>query len=128
VDRDATDYYHSETELVGDAVVLAVTGETDLHTAPRFERDLDQAMRMAAGDLILDISGLEFVDSIALGLMMDAHRRMREQRRSLVLVVDRPCVLRVFTITGLDTLFSVLPTRDKAIAKVEATRWARQVA
>ena len=35
-----SDYYDSQIELLGDVGVLRVAGETDLHTAPQFRRDL----------------------------------------------------------------------------------------
>ena len=97
-------YYGSEIELLGDVAVLAVAGETNLSTAPQFRRDLDQAMKVTAGDVILDLADLELVDSSALGIMIAA--------------VTGSEVLRVFAITGLLAFFSIATTRTEAMARV----------
>jgi anti-sigma B factor antagonist len=122
------DYYDSEIELFGDVAVLAVAGETDLHSSPRFRGDLSEAMDAGPGDVILDLSDLELIDSTALGIMMAAAGRMMQERRALVLVVNRRHVLRVFGITGLGTFFSIVPTRAEALAKVSSPHGLRQVA
>ena len=111
-------YYGSEIELLGDVAVLAVAGETNLSTAPQFRRDLDQAMKVTAGDVILDLADLELVDSSALGIMIAAADRMMAERRALVLVVTGSEVLRVFAITGLLAFFSIATTRTEAMARV----------
>lgn len=121
-------YYDSEIELLGDVGVLTVVGETDLHTAPRFRRDLDEVMELTPGDLVLDLSELELIDSTALGIMMAAGGRMMTERRSLVLVVTRTHVLRVFGITGLLSFFSIAATRAEAMTRVSSGRVSRKVA
>jgi anti-sigma B factor antagonist len=122
------DYYDSEIDLLGDLVVLTVTGETDLATAPQFRRDLDEAMEVTSGDLILDLKDLELIESTALGIMMAAASRMMTERRSLVLVVSRTHVLRVFEITGLLSFFSIAATRVAAMTRVSSARISRKVA
>ncbi len=111
-------YYDSEIELLGEVSVLTVVGETDLYTAPRFRGDLDEAMAGTSADVVLDLSELELVDSTALEIMMAAAGRMMAERRSLVLVVARSHVLSVFAITGLETFFSIVPTRAQAMKRV----------
>jgi len=127
-EKDMFDYYDSEIELLGDVGVLTVVGETDLYTAPRFRRDLDEAMEVTPGDVILDLTDLELVDSTALGIMMAAASRMMTEQRSLVMVVARTHVLRVFAITGLDGFFSVTATRAEALTRVSSGRLSRMVA
>jgi anti-sigma B factor antagonist len=114
------DYYDSEIELLGDVGVLSVAGETDLASAPQFRRDLDEVMEVAPGDVVLDLTDLELVDSTALGLMMAAAGRMMTERRALVLVVTRRHVLRVLAITGLRDVFSIVPTRAEAMTRVSS--------
>jgi anti-sigma B factor antagonist len=108
--------YESEIGLYGSAGVLTVSGETDLATARQFKSDLDETMAMTHGDVVLDLSGLDLLDSTALGVMMAALGRMMGERRSLSLVVTRRHVLRVFSITGLDTMFRIVGTVDEALS------------
>ncbi len=122
------DYYDSEIELLGDVGVLVVNGETDLHTAPRFRHDLDETMNVVSGDIIIDLTDLELLDSTGLSVMMLAHDRMRREHRSLVLVVPRRQVLRVFEVTGLRAFFTIVPTRAEATARVGGRDMARKAA
>lgn len=122
------DYYDSEIELLGDVAVLVVTGETDLATAPMFRRDLDEVMEVTPGDVVLDLTDLDLVDSTALGLMMAAAGRMMIERRALVLVVTRGHVLRVLAITGVRDLFSIVPTRAEAMTRISSGWASRKVA
>lgn len=120
------DYYDSEIELLGDVGVLTVVGETDLYTAPKLRRDLDEAME-ATGDLVLDLTDLDSLDSTALGILMAAAGRMMTEQRSLVLVVGQSHVLRQFAITGMLSFFSIAATRGEAMTKVSAARVPRSV-
>jgi anti-sigma B factor antagonist len=122
------DYYGSEIEVLGDVGVLTVAGETDLGTATEFRGDLAETMEAASGDVVLDLTDLELVDSTAIGIMMAAAGQMMAEQRSLVLVVARSQVLRVFAITGLLTFFSIVPTRSEAMARLSSRQVSRQVA
>jgi anti-anti-sigma factor len=122
------DFYDSEIELLGDVGVLMVTGETDLASAPQFRRDLDEVMAVTPGDVVLDLTDLDLVDSTALGLMMAAAGRMMTEQRALVLVVSRSHVLRVLTITGLRDLFSIASTRTEAVMRLSSGWASRKVA
>jgi anti-sigma B factor antagonist len=122
------DFYDSEIELIGDVGVLTVAGETDLSTSSRLRRDLDEAMDAASGDLILDLSDLDLVDSTALRVMLAAAKRMMAEQRALVLVVTRRHVLRVFDITGLRDFFSITSDRREAMASAASDRLARRAA
>ena len=127
-EENTVDYYDSEIDFPGDVKVLTMTGETDLSTTPQFRRDLDEAMQVTSGHLILDLTDLELVDSTALGIMMAAAGRMMTEQRSLVLVVARSQVLRVFAITGLLSFFSIAATRAEAMTRVSTARVSRKVA
>jgi anti-sigma B factor antagonist len=122
------DYYDSALELWGDVGVLAVSGETDLFTAPQLRRDLDEAIEATDGDVVLDLTDLELVDSTALGIMMAAAAHMVAERRSLILVVTRGHVRRVFGAVGLLDFFSIVPTRSEAMARVSMGQYSRKVA
>ena len=84
----------------GDGVVIALTGELDLATAPVAEQELMRAE--ASQDLIvLDLRGLTFIDSTGLRLMIAADRRARERHASFVIVEGPPQVRRLFDLSGI---------------------------
>lgn len=107
--------YDSAMEMYGHTGVLTVSGETDLFTARHFKRDLDAAMDFVPGDLVLDLSDVDLVDSTALGVLIRAFGRMSDEGRSLVVVVTRRHVLRVFSITGLQATFRIVDSLQEAL-------------
>jgi anti-sigma B factor antagonist len=88
-----------------DADVLALHGELDLASAPQLERELVDAPATDGKGLVIDLSGLEFMDSTGLHLLLAANQRSQEngQRRSLR--PGPPAVHRVFELTKTTTLF-----------------------
>ena len=120
--------YSSEIEFVGDAGVVAVSGEMDLYTASQFRADVDEAIASTCGDLILDLSDLDMIDSTALGVMLGALRRLSDEGRWLILVVTQRHVMRVLTITGLLTTFRIAPSRREALRQVVAPARPHRVA
>jgi len=66
---------------------VTVRGELDLSTAERLELALREAEARAGGALILDYSGLEFIDSTGLQVLLDADHRAAAAGRQLVVVL-----------------------------------------
>jgi len=102
------------------ATVLAVGGELDLGSTPRLR---DAALkRLLAGDavLVLDLSGLEFLDSTGLGVVVAILKRARALGADLRLVVSRDRVRAPFTITGVDRLLPIHDDLDAALAAAAA--------
>jgi anti-sigma B factor antagonist len=83
-----------------DGLVLALRGELDLASAPLLERELWDAESSSPGRIVVDLSGLQFVDSTGLHVLLGAHRRARENDRQLLLRRGPRAVHRLFEITG----------------------------
>jgi anti-anti-sigma factor len=91
-------------EQDGQGAVLVLTGELDLASGETFSDRL-QAVEAGRPELItLDLSGLRFLDSSGLALVVRAHTRARNECRRLVIIPGPPQVQRVFDITGLNTV------------------------
>jgi anti-sigma B factor antagonist len=120
--------YSSECAIVGEAGVVAVSGEIDLYTASRFKEDVDEVIATAPGDLILDLSDLDLLDSSALVVMLGTLRRLTDEGRWLILVVTQRHLMRVLTVTGLHTRFRIVPSRRRALQQVVAPIHSRRVA
>jgi anti-sigma B factor antagonist len=107
--------YGSRTGFIGEVGLVALSGDVDLYAAPRFRQDLDRAVAVTPGDIILDLSDLDLIDSTSLCVMLGALRRLRDEGRQLILVVTRPHVLRILTIAGLKDALPVVDSRHEAI-------------
>ncbi len=102
---------HSE----GVAVVTAV-GEVDLHTAPQLEAALAEQIAAGHPRLVVDLSGVGFLDSTGLGVLVKALKAAREGEGWIRLVVTSPRIARVFEITGLDAQLPRFDTTQAALA------------
>lgn len=105
-----------ETELLADeTVVVSVGGELDLHTAPPFEDRILGALENGHARIVIDLTGCEFLDSTALGILVTARKRLGEHKDRLVLVAADRNIVKIFELTGLDRTFTIAPTRESAL-------------
>lgn len=95
--------------------VLAVNGEVDVATAPRLRERLIQLVNQGRHHVVVDLSGVDFLDSTGLGVLIGALKRVRTHDGELALVCSEPRVLKVFEITGLTKVFTMHPTVDEAV-------------
>lgn len=95
----------SRTE--GEWTVVYLQGEVDLASAPQLRRGMYELIDNGNQRIAIDLSGVEFMDSTGLGVLIGALKRVRESGGSLVLGGIRPAVSRVFEITGLDRIFTI---------------------
>jgi anti-sigma B factor antagonist len=102
-------------ETKGETTVVGVDGDLDVYTAPRLKETLEQAM---PGDkrLVLDLSGVQFIDSTALGVLVGALQFSQSNGSDFRLVVGDPFLLKIFRITGFDGMFSIYPRLEDALS------------
>lgn len=106
-----------EERPAGSAVALFVLhGEVDLHVAPELRDRLAGAIEDGAELVVLDLSRVGFIDSMALGVLLGALKRLRPRGGELRLVVPRTELRRIFEITLLDRVFTLDTTRQEALA------------
>jgi anti-sigma B factor antagonist len=88
--------------------LVSVSGEIDLHTAERLQQGIDEATSVGADTVLVDLSGVGFIDSTALGVIVQETKRLEGRGHALILVTNDPRTMRVLEVTGLDR---VLPRR-----------------
>jgi anti-anti-sigma factor len=99
----------------GDALIV-LTGELDLSGAPALDHEIDAlASRDGVRRVILDLRGLEFLDSSGLRVVALAERRLSSAGRSLSLVRGRDPVQRVFEITRMTERLDFVDTPEDAL-------------
>ena len=94
--------------------IIAVRGEVDLHTAPKVEYAIGRAAR-SNGAVVLDMSGVAFMDSTALSALVRSKDALQEQGTSLRLAAPSQAVERIFSVTGFQDYFEIFPSREAAI-------------
>jgi anti-sigma B factor antagonist len=99
---------------VGDAVVVRLTGELDLYNAQEVRNVL---VEHTAGDperVVVDLSGVEFIDSTALGVLIEARTKLAN-RRAFLLAAPAVETRRALEISGLDRHFGLHDSVDDAL-------------
>lgn len=91
-----------DTTEEGGAVHIRLRGELDLSTVDKVEDELRRVEEKDPGVVVLDLSGLTFLDSTGLRMIVTADQRADRANRRLAIVRGPEIVQRVFTITRLD--------------------------
>lgn len=93
----------------GETHTICLFGELDLATAADVEQELERVEATDATAIVLDLSGLTFMDSTGVRLVVNAHTRSRAEHHSLTLLRGQAAVQRVMELSGVDEL---LPFAD----------------
>jgi anti-sigma B factor antagonist len=97
------------------AYVVSVTGELDVSNAEQFAQECERVIGRGATRMVVDLVGLSFMDSVALGTLTKEAKRIRSTGGECVVVADDPRIRRVFEITGLDRFFRIERSLAEAI-------------
>ena len=102
----------------GGTVVVAADGELHMSTAPRLSAYLRSSLRGDTERLVVDLSGVHFIDSTGLGVLLSTLREVQRRGGRMAVVAANPTVLRLFAITGTDRTLDVRPDRRAALSAV----------
>jgi len=98
------------------AIVAQVQGEIDLHNSPELRSALLQLLLPAPPKkLILNVSGVPYMDSSAIAVLVEALQKMRKAGGKLYLTGLQPRVRGLLEIARLDTIFVLKSTEDEAL-------------
>lgn len=90
-----------------DGAVLRFAGELDTGGAAEAHSALSQAVGRGAGDVTVDVSALEFIDSVGLGALMKAAGQLERQGRALRVTGAHGPVRRAIDLTGVAARLNV---------------------
>ena len=102
-------------QVTGGVPVVSVVGEIDVATAPTLREHLAVHEEAGAGAVVVDLLGVSFLDSMALGVLVGSFKRFRESGSDLKLVIAEPRILKVFEITDLVRVFPIFSTVGEAL-------------
>ena len=108
--------FQVEPITAGDCAVLRVVGEVDVYTAPELRQQVIKLVESGAWHVVADLSGVEFLDSSGLGVLVGGLKRLRTHQGTLEIVTSGGQILELFELTGLSRAFAVHPSVLAAIA------------
>lgn len=99
--------------------VVAPSGEVDVFTAPALDEALEPLTSQPSPQVIVDLTGVDFLDSSGLGVLVKALKRVRDHEGTLRLVVTSDRIAKVFKVTGLDAVIPLHATLADAVAAAQ---------
>jgi anti-sigma B factor antagonist len=114
----ALDFRISSAHLTGDAYLVSLGGDVDLHTAPQLEDELRSLTASGARRIVVDLTGAACIDSTVLGVLLKTLTHLDAGGGELILVSDDRRILKIFEVTGLGRVFRIAATLTDAIESV----------
>ncbi|NMB27308.1 MAG: anti-sigma F factor antagonist [Tissierellia bacterium] len=104
------------TDIIKDYLIVTLQGELDHHTSENVRKKIDQQYyNNNLLNMVLDLRGLNFMDSSGIGLIMGRYKSCREQGGSISIVSTSSYIERILKMSGLLKLMKVYQTIDEAI-------------
>ncbi len=95
------------------ATVIGVAGELDVLTVSRLTTRLDEAVRRRQGDVVIDLSEAEFIDSMGLHALLKVQRRLISQARTLTVICPPGQVRNAIELARLAEPLGVVSTAEE---------------
>jgi len=111
---------HIATQQFADTTVVSPSGRIDHRSAADLEAALLPLATEAAerkGALVLDFSGVDYISSVGLRVLMIAARQMRAAQGRISVAALQSVVAEIFTISRFDKVLAVSPTLEAALAQ-----------
>jgi anti-anti-sigma factor len=100
-----------------DRNVVCLRGEYDMSTAPALAALLAAAIGRDGTEVVIDLSGVEFIDAATIGVIIRAREflQSRAPSRSLTLRSPSPCARRILGLCGVAELTPLLTANERAL-------------
>ncbi|KQU33014.1 STAS domain-containing protein [Rhodococcus fascians] len=102
-------------------VVLSVSGELDLVTAPDLSESVALVLEKSPSAVVIDLSDVGFLASAGMSLLASTHQQLGGSA-GFAVVADGPATGRPLTLVGLDEVFGIYATVDEALVAIHAGR------
>jgi anti-sigma B factor antagonist len=107
------------TRSEGAYTIVEVVGELEVSTVPRLRERLTDLIADGDYHLVVDLQGVDFLDSTGLGVLVGGLQRVYPHDGSFQLVCTRDRILKIFALTGLINVFSIHSSVESAISPSE---------
>ena len=105
-----------DTRMSGDWAVVDVEGEVDVFTAPKLREQIIGLLTAGNDRIVVNLEKVDFMDSTGLGVLVGGLKRVKEKDGSLAIAGAHGTVLRVLSVTGLNSVFPLHDTVEQATA------------
>jgi anti-anti-sigma factor len=98
------------------AYLITATGTVDSETTPMLEENLKHAIECGQYNIVLDLSGVDFISSSGFGLILGMVGELRANKGDLTLLAVPDPLLEMLTIMGVEDYFRIVSSVDELSA------------
>lgn len=107
----------------GNLSVIHLEGYLDAHTAPQFERAIQEEIDAGRYRIIVDCASLTYISSAGLGVFMSFIEEIREQGGDIKICGLTPKVKQVFDILGFSEIYDICENHPDAVHRFAESPW-----
>jgi anti-sigma B factor antagonist len=109
-----------EVEKHASHTVIRVSGYIDVSTSPRLREKILEVAETNPRLVIIDLGPIEFLDSSALGVILNGWKLLQAEDATLAVVSPQPRITKIFEITALNLSIKLYESVDEAVAELAA--------
>lgn len=107
--------YKYEIKNIDDISVITLIGELKIYDLNEYTDFFDKLLEEHKYNLILNMSEISYIDSTAIGLLINIKRTVTEKGGNLTICEPRPEVMSVFKMTGVDQFIQIYTSEEESI-------------
>lgn len=111
-------HFDVAVEWRGDVVVVTVSGELDLVTAPQLSESMELVREKSPSAVVIDLTHVGFLASAGMSLLASTHQQLSGSA-GFAVVADGPSTGRPLSLVGLNEVFGIYASVDEALAAVQ---------
>lgn len=96
-----------------DKLVVRVVGSVDMAAGDRLRTEVESALTASTSKVVIDMSGVDYIDSHGLSMILGLERLMKERGGSMELTKLTPEVKKLFDITGISRAVTIIEDGDR---------------
>ena len=104
-----------ETREMDGQSVLDLVGEVDSYNSPKLREKMVSLIDSGSPNLIVNMTGVEYIDSTGLGTLVGGLKRASEKNGAIRIICPNEQILKVFQITGLVKVFAIYDNEQEAL-------------
>jgi len=105
------------SEIKDNYVLISIKGTLSIENISPFETLVNKHVD-SMDNILIDLSGLTFIDSSSLGIIVVYYTKSEKNNRHFALMEINPDIMQMFKITGLDKRIKIFQSIDEAVEKL----------
>lgn len=105
-----------EIKKMGDTLLVKIFGDFDLELADHCRREIDRNYEQeAVKNILFDLTGISFIDSSGLGVILGRYRKVKENEGKVVIASGDSRIMKILNLSGITRLIPVYPDTAQAL-------------